>query len=181
MSCLNCSFKFNLLFTNNIGLLSGLISTVNGREILSVSLIGSKVFEISESLVLLFLPLLSKLGLISSANPLTKLFSSITLSLKSNVSKLISFIVNSNQKEVLYDFKRGDVYSYLRLYTDQKIRMYEFNNTPDIQQIIVRCLSLKFARAQGNMPLTEVYNSFMRKKYNKQLLKLIKENKIGEI
>ena len=93
----------------------------------------------------------------------------------------LAFIVNSTQKEVVYDFKRGDVYSYLRLYTNQKTRMYEFNNTPDIQQIIVRCLSLKFAKSQGNMPLKEVYDSFLRKKYNKKLIQLVEENKIGEI
>ena len=31
------------------------------------------------------------------------------------------------------------------------------------------------------MPLQEVYSSFLRKKYNKKLLRLINENKIGEI
>ena len=69
----------------------------------------------------------------------------------------------------------------MRLHTDQKINMYEFGNTEDIQQIVSRCLSLKFAKSQGNMPLKEVYDSFLRKKYNKKLIQLVEENKIGEI
>jgi hypothetical protein len=93
----------------------------------------------------------------------------------------LAFIINSTKKEVVYEFKRGDVYSYLRLHTDQKINMYEFGNTEDIQQIVSRCLSLKFAKSQGNMPLKEVYDSFLRKKYNKKLIQLVEENKIGEI
>jgi hypothetical protein len=31
------------------------------------------------------------------------------------------------------------------------------------------------------MPLKEVYDSFLRKKYNKKLIQLVEENKIGEI
>ncbi len=56
--------------------------------------------------------------------------------------------------------------------------MYEFENNPDITAIMARCVSFKNAKTQ---PLKEMYNSFLRKKYNKKLLKLIQQNKIGEI
>jgi chromosome condensin MukBEF MukE localization factor len=59
--------------------------------------------------------------------------------------------------------------------------MYEFETNEEIQQITSRCLSLKFCKTTGIMPLSEVYNSFLQKKYNTKLLKLVEQNKIGEI
>jgi hypothetical protein len=56
--------------------------------------------------------------------------------------------------------------------------MYEFENTPDINTIMARCVSFKNAKTQ---PLKQMYDSFLRKNYNKKLLKLIQQNKIGEI
>lgn len=93
----------------------------------------------------------------------------------------LAFVVNSAKKDIILDFKRGDIYSYIRFFTDEKIKMTEFELTDDIQEIVSRCLSLKFCKTGGNMPLQEVYSSFLRKKYNKKLLRLINENKIGEI
>lgn len=93
----------------------------------------------------------------------------------------LAFVVNSTKKDIILDFKRGDIYSYIRFFTDEKIKMTEFELTDDIQEIVSRCLSLKFCKTGGNMPLQEVYSSFLRKKYNKKLLRLINENKIGEI
>lgn len=90
----------------------------------------------------------------------------------------LAFRINSTDKEVVIDFNRGDVYSYLRLHTNEKVNMYEFENTLDINTIMARCVSFKNAKTQ---PLKQMYDSFLRKKYNKKLLKLIQQNKIGEI
>ena len=90
----------------------------------------------------------------------------------------LAFRINSTDRDVVIKFNRGDVYSYLRLHTNEKIKMYEFENTPDITTIMARCLGFKNAKTQ---PLKEMYNSFLRKKYNKKLLKLIQQNNIGEI
>jgi len=91
------------------------------------------------------------------------------------------FCCKQYKERHILDFKRGDIYSYIRFFTDEKIKMTEFELTDDIQEIVSRCLSLKFCKTGGNMPLQEVYSSFLRKKYNKKLLRLINENKIGEI
>lgn len=93
----------------------------------------------------------------------------------------LAFVVHSKKKQIIFDFKRGDIYSYLRFHTNENVKMYEFETNEEIQQITSRCLSLKFCKTTGIMPLSEVYNSFLQKKYNTKLLKLVEQNKIGEI
>ena len=93
----------------------------------------------------------------------------------------LAFVINSPKKEIVLDFKRGDVYSYLRFHTNEKIKIFEFEKDDQIQEIVGRCLSLKFAKTGGNMPLQDAYNSFLRKKYNNKLLNLVRKNKIGEL
>jgi len=93
----------------------------------------------------------------------------------------LALFVHPSKKKIIFDFKRGDVYSYIRFHTNENVKIYEFENTQEIQEITTRCLSLKFGKARGNMPLSEVYDAFLRKRYNKKLLNLLNENKIGEV
>lgn len=93
----------------------------------------------------------------------------------------LAFVLNSSKKEIIFDFKRGDIFSYLKFNTNEEVKLYEYENTSEIQEISNRCLSLKFCKTKGNMPLQEVYDAFLRKHYNKKLLKIIKENTIGEL
>lgn len=91
-----------------------------------------------------------------------------------------AFTPSADKKVLVFDFKRGDVISYVRFFTEEKIKMFEFSNTWDIQAIANQCVSFKHAK-KGIFSLPSAYSSFVQKQRNKKLLNLIKQNIIGEI
>lgn len=90
-----------------------------------------------------------------------------------------AFIPTTDKKYLLLEMKRGDIISYIRFHTEEKIKLTEFINSQEIQNIANQCVSFKHAR-KGIFSLTHAYDSFMQRQRNKQLLKLIKENIVGD-
>lgn len=79
------------------------------------------------------------------------------------------------------DIKLGDSLMYLKFNTEEKIKLVRFDASTfykENQDIIGNLLSFKFHKKNPLVPtkLAEGYDAFMRSRYNKRVLKIIKEN-----
>ena len=79
------------------------------------------------------------------------------------------------------DIKLGDALAYLKFNTEEKINLVRFDASTfykENQDIIGNLLSFKFHKKNPFIPtkLSEGYDAFLRARYNKRVLKIIKEN-----
>lgn len=98
---------------------------------------------------------------------------------KFNISKWFrplypNIILKSNKLKI----KRGDALFYLKFHTDESINFKHFKLNETILGFSVDCLNLK--HNVSNMGFKRLYNLFMRKNYNKKIMKEIKKNLTGD-
>jgi hypothetical protein len=77
------------------------------------------------------------------------------------------------------EFNRGDSLMYLKFFTDEKINLVQFDPSAFINSnIIPGIMGYKLNKKLPLVPtrLTEGYEAFKRAKYNKRILKIIKDN-----
>jgi len=72
------------------------------------------------------------------------------------------------------EFKKGEPMFYVHFKTDKKINLIRFEQTDKVVEIMDGCVSLK--NVMPNLPLSDLYNRFIRSKRDKVLLKEIKAN-----
>lgn len=84
-----------------------------------------------------------------------------------------SFIINPKIKDYSYRIKRGDIYSYIRFNTDEKIELVNFDVTPKIEEIADSCLQMKQSGHKSSFSLDFCYKSFIMYKRNKALMREI--------
>ena len=85
-----------------------------------------------------------------------------------------SFIINPNKKDYSYRIKRGDIYSYIRFDTDEKVELVNFDVTPKIEEIADSCLQMKQSGHKSSFSLDFCYKSFIMYKRNKAMLRELK-------
>jgi hypothetical protein len=82
-----------------------------------------------------------------------------------------SFVIDPSIKDYTYDIKRGDIYSYIRFNTDEKVELVNFDLTPKIEEIADSCLQMKQSGHNSSFSLDFCYKSFIMYKRNKVLLR----------
>jgi hypothetical protein len=85
-----------------------------------------------------------------------------------------AFVLDPSKQEYNYNIKRGDVYSYIKFDTDEKIEMVRFDATPAIEDIADSCLQMKQAGNGRPFSLDKCYNQFIIHKRRKAILTEIK-------
>ena len=85
-----------------------------------------------------------------------------------------AFINFENKAE--FFIKRGDPLLYLRFHTNEKVKLQEFRMTEKIYDIQQHCVHMK--KFLPGKSLNFVYDLFLKRKYNKLLMKEIKNNLI---
>jgi len=94
---------------------------------------------------------------------------------KYNISKWIrplipTFMVNYSFIHV----KKGDALCYIKLHTNKKVKLINFELTDKIDRYIQECVDVKIFKS--NIKLFTLYSWFTRMKYHKKILKEIKQN-----
>lgn len=73
--------------------------------------------------------------------------------------------------------KEGEALMYFKFNTDEKVKLIEFEETPEMQKLANICATLKF-HSQGISPLAECYEYFDRYNMRRRVLKAIKAQKL---
>lgn len=77
------------------------------------------------------------------------------------------------------DIKMDDTIAYIKFNTEEKINLVRFDASPFYKNnIIPNIMSFKFHKKNPFIPtkLADGYSAFMRSRYNRKILKIIKEN-----
>ena len=83
----------------------------------------------------------------------------------------LAFVIDPNIKDYSYDIRRGDIYSYIRFNTDEKVELVNFDVTPKIEEIADSCLQMKQSGHNASFSLDFCYKSFILYKRNKAMLR----------
>ena len=83
------------------------------------------------------------------------------------------YIAKNNKIEV----KRGDTLFYLKFHTNKKINLINYKFSNNLEEYMNSVLKVK--DYVKNLSLNYVYNLFLKKRYNKRILKEIKNNLTG--
>jgi hypothetical protein len=85
-----------------------------------------------------------------------------------------AFILNPKESEFNFNVKRGDIYSYIRFNTKEKIELVNFNVTPTIEKVVNSCLDLKKSGNLKPFSLDFCYNQFIMYRYKQAIMKELK-------
>ena len=88
----------------------------------------------------------------------------------------LAMIPHPNTTEL--SFSQGDILSYIKFHTDEKINFRQFEFTEKNAMYMQACLNHKKTKFHGIYPLSEVYSAFERNKFRKLILEEIKNNLI---
>ena len=89
-----------------------------------------------------------------------------------------SFIIDPIKKDYSYRIKRGDIYSYIRFNTDEKIELVNFDVTPKIEEIANSCLQMKQSGQGKSFSLDSCYKSFILHRRKQAIMREIKSQGI---
>lgn len=84
------------------------------------------------------------------------------------------YINKDYNKEKIILVKRGDPLYYVKFNTKEKVKLRKFDMSNDLLKYIESCVEYKFFDNKSN--LEKLYSIFLKHKYNKKILKEIKEN-----
>tara|TARA_B100001013_G_scaffold204690_1_gene124111 strand:+ start:61 stop:780 length:720 start_codon:yes stop_codon:yes gene_type:complete len=86
---------------------------------------------------------------------------------------LCSLLIHENPS--VLDLQRGDVYSYVKFHTKDKITLKKFEYTQAIDTIVTDCWQMKNS-SRKIIPLKLCYDVYTRHRYHKRIIKEIKKN-----
>ena len=85
-----------------------------------------------------------------------------------------AFVINPKLKDYSYKIKRGDIYSYIRFHTDEKVELVNFDVTPKIEEIADSCLQMKNSGHSSPFSLDFCYNQFIMYRRKQAIMREIK-------
>ena len=88
------------------------------------------------------------------------------------------YILDPKKQEYNYNIKRGDIYSYIRFNTEEKVELVNFEPTERINDIINECLNLKVSSNKSTFSLKYSYKQFMMYRRKQAILQEIKRQGI---
>jgi hypothetical protein len=84
------------------------------------------------------------------------------------------YILDPKKQEYNYNIKRGDIYSYIRFNTEEKVELVNFEPTQRINDIIKECLNLKTSSNKTTFSLNASYKQFMLYRRKQAIMQEIK-------
>jgi hypothetical protein len=88
---------------------------------------------------------------------------------------MVAGLINQDvEKEKTIKIKRGDPLYYVKFNTNKRVKLERFELNEKLHYLLNNCVRLKTSLSKRNLSI--VYDLFLRKNYNKRIIKEIKKN-----